>query len=380
MNASVELRLSHHCYPIHIGSGLLSQLGTHVRHAAPHDRCLLYTDAHVDPLFGHAASDALDAGGYQVVRHVAAASESHKTLDAVRAGYDVMVAHKLERRSPVIALGGGVVGDTAGFVAATYLRGVPFIQCPTTLLAMVDASVGGKVGVNLPQGKNLVGAFHQPNLVLIDTDTLATLPVRERRCGLAECVKHGVIRDESLFDWIDQHAGDIEALDPATMVELVHRNVRIKAAVVMADEKETGERAHLNLGHTFAHAIEATTGYGQGAASYHHGEAVSLGMVAAARLAAAVDLCDPSVPDRLVALLAKLQLPTSAPGPGPGPASGPASGPGLPPTHTLMDAMRLDKKIKDAKLRLILPTRIGQVVIRNNIADAQIAAAWDSLR
>ena len=205
-----------------------------------------------------------------MVEHVLPGGEASKNLDSVRALYDVLLERRLERGSPVIALGGGVTGDMVGFVAATYLRGVPFVQCPTTLLAMVDSSVGGKVGVNVPQGKNLIGAFHQPVAVIADTLALRTLPARELRCGLAECIKHAVIRDPKLFAWTRANMPSLLALDADALAELVARNVAIKAAVVTEDEKETGVRAHLNFGHTFAHAIEAVTGYGV----ILHGEAV----------------------------------------------------------------------------------------------------------
>jgi 3-dehydroquinate synthase len=279
--------------------------------------------------------------------------------------YDVLLDASLERKSPVIALGGGVVGDTVGFVASTYLRGVPFIQCPTTLLAMVDASVGGKVGVNVPQGKNLVGSFYQPRLVVIDTNTLKTLPARELHCGLAECVKHGVIRDPALFDWIDDNLDAILQLDSETLVQLVEKNVKIKAAVVMEDEKETGTRAHLNFGHTFAHAIEATIGY-DAAHTWRHGEAVSLGMVAASRLAAEQGYCAASVPRKIVRLLARIGLPVDAPD--------------LPSTDQLMHAMRLDKKVSDGRLRLILPDQLGSVSIVDDAPVEAITNAWESLR
>jgi 3-dehydroquinate synthase len=227
---------------------------------------------------------------------------------------------------------------------------------------MVDASVGGKVGVNLLQGKNLVGAFHQPALVVIDTDTLSTLPARELRCGLAECVKHAIIRDPRKFDWLEQSLDAILRLDPDALVELVTRNVQIKANVVMADEKETGERAHLNFGHTFAHAIEATAGYGH----YHHGEAVALGMVAATRLAADAGRCPRELLDRTVALLDRIGLPTRAGD--------------LAPTDQLMDAMTLDKKVAGGKIRLVLPDRLGAVSIVNDTPAEAIRRAWDSLR
>jgi 3-dehydroquinate synthase len=359
---TVPLILPHHRYDIHIEAGLLSRLGPLVRSVAPHARAGLYADENVAAVHGPAAQQSLREVGYDVQSLALSSGEDRKNLDTVRRLYDVMVQHKLERRSPVIALGGGVAGDTVGFAAATYLRGVPFVQCPTTLLAMVDASVGGKVGVNLPQGKNLIGAFHQPVLVAIDTATLRTLPTRELRCGLAECVKHGVIRAPDRFAWLEQHLDAVLALDPATLDELVQWNVSIKAQVVMADEKEQGERAHLNFGHTFAHAIEALSGYGH----YHHGEAVALGMVAATRLAANAGRCPPAVPDRLMKLLDRIGLPTRADD--------------LPPTDQLLDSMTLDKKVAGGKVRLILPRDFGQVEIVSDTPLTAIAGAWDSLR
>jgi 3-dehydroquinate synthase len=274
----------------------------------------------------------------------------------------LLVEARLERKSPVIALGGGVITDTVGFIAATYLRGVPLIQCPTTLVAMVDASVGGKTGVNLAQGKNLVGCFYQPKLVVIDTSTLTSLPARELRCGLAECVKHAIIRDADLFDWTEQNLEAIIELDDAAILQLVERNVRIKAKVVMADEKEAGERAHLNFGHTFAHAIEATSGYGH----YHHGEAVSLGMVAAVYVGVETGRIGADVLDRLMGLLNRIGLPTNAGD--------------LAPTARLVEAMQFDKKVADGKLRLILLDKIGAVSIVDDTPADVISAAWDFLR
>lgn len=358
----VDLTLPHHRYAIHIEPGLLADLGPRVRAAAAHDRAALLVDGSITDTYGPVAAQSLRNVGYDVLVIPMPVGESHKNLKTTASVYEQLVTARLERRSPVIALGGGVVGDTAGFVAATYLRGVPFVQCPTTLLAMVDASVGGKVGVNLPQGKNLVGAFYQPVVVAIDTDTLASLPPRELRCGLAECVKHAVIRDAALFDWLERHIEAILGLDRGVLVELVQRNVQIKATVVMADEKETGQRAHLNFGHTFAHAIESTQGYG----GYHHGEAVSLGMVAASRLAAALGLCDVHMSHRLTNLLDRIGLPVEAAE--------------LAPTRHLLAAMRVDKKVANNRIRLVLPLRIGEVTIRDDVEDDAVAAAWDSLR
>jgi 3-dehydroquinate synthase len=360
--ATVDLVLPHHRYTIHIAPGLLADLGTLTRQAAPHHRAALIIDDKIIDTHSQAALASLKAANFDPLAATMTAGEDHKNLATVEKLYHQLLDQRLERRSPLIALGGGIVGDTAGFVAASYLRGVPFIQCPTTLLAMVDASVGGKVGVNMPQGKNLIGAFHQPVLVVIDTDTLKTLPKRDFICGLAECVKHGLIRDPDLFDWIDQNIDAILAQDSATLVELIERNVRIKADVVMEDEKEAGVRAHLNFGHTFAHAIEAGTEYGR----YRHGEAVSLGMIAATRLAAASGRCDSTVADRLVSLLNKTGLPTQAND--------------LPPNDKLMAIMRSDKKVADGRVRLVLPDQLGKVSIVNDTPDDAVAGAWDSLR
>ena len=344
-----------------IEPGVIDRLGAACRELAPHDCCALLADERVSELHGPAALASLEEAGYETLRAAMPTGEAHKTLDTVRRLYDILLDGRLERRSPVVALGGGVCGDTAGFVAATYLRGVPLVQCPTTLLAMVDASVGGKVGVNVPQGKNLIGAFYQPAAVVIDPLVLQTLPPRELRCGLAECVKHAVIREPGLFTFIRENLPHIQALDPAVMTELVRRNVAIKAAVVMEDEKESGVRAHLNFGHTFAHAIEATAGYGR----FHHGEAVSLGMLAATKLAVDLRMCEPALLDELTALLDAIGLPTTA---------------DLPDDDTLMRAMTLDKKVKDNRIRFILPTRVGEVVIRDDVEPERVVEAWARVR
>ncbi len=363
--ATVTIQLPHHRYEVRIEPGALTNLGAWVGQVAKHDRAALLADAGVFEAYGPAAQASLEQAGFEVIADRVSGGEENKNLDTVRSLYDLLLGAHLERKSPVVALGGGVIGDTVGFVASTYLRGVPFVQCPTTLLAMVDAAVGGKVGVNLPQGKNLVGSFYQPSLVVADPQTLQTLPARELRCGLAECVKHAVIRDASLFDWIEHHLDAIFALEPQTMTELVARNVQIKADVVMADEKEAGQRAHLNFGHTFAHAIEATCGYGQ-PGGYHHGEAVSLGMVAGTRLAAAVGRCDPSVAQRLTELLDRIGLPTRSDR--------------LASTPQLMAAMRLDKKVASGRLRLVLPQQMGAVSVVEGTPEAAVAQAWASIR
>lgn len=360
----VELTFVDHRYEVTIEPGALARLGELVLEAIPSARrAILVTDEGVEPYHARPVAKAMEAGGVETTVAVIPVSEKKKTLGTVRNLYEIMLENKLERGHALVTLGGGICGDVAGFAAATYLRGIPFVQCPTSLLAMVDASVGGKTGVNVPQGKNLIGAFHQPSRVVIDTEVLKTLPERELRCGLAECIKHGVIRDEALFDWIEAKAADILALDEATLVELVHRNVQIKADVVMADEREAGERAHLNLGHTFAHAIEATAAFGT---RYKHGEAVSLGMVAAASFAVARGMCGASVLERTIAACEAVGLPTSSKH--------------LAPNAMLLKTMAMDKKVRDGRLRLVLPTRIGAVTIIDDATAEEVAGAWDALR
>jgi 3-dehydroquinate synthase len=356
----VWVRLPHHQYEITIAAGALQRVGEVVRALAPTSRCALFSDAQVE---AHAATvgESLRCAGYEVVQAVVPSGEENKNLATVARLYDVLLDAHLERRCPVVAVGGGVTGDTAGFVAATYLRGVPFVQCPTTLLAMVDSSVGGKVGVNVAQGKNLIGAFHQPIAVIADPLALRTLPARELRCGLAECIKHGVLADERLFAFIEARLDDILALDAPTIAELVQRNVEIKAAVVMADEREAGVRAHLNLGHTFGHAIEATAGYGV----LLHGEAVALGMIAAATLAARLHLCAADLAARITRLVERAGLPVRA---------------ALPADRDLSEAMQVDKKVQGGRVRFVLPTAIGRVVLRDDVATADITAAWAAIR
>jgi 3-dehydroquinate synthase len=357
----IGLVLPHHRYQVVVGAGALERLGEEVRAVAPHDKCALLADRVVRPLYGEAVGGSLREAGYTVVPHAFDAGEPNKTLDTVSRLYDVLLDARLERSSPLVALGGGVTGDTAGFVAATYLRGVPLVQCPTTLLAMVDSSVGGKVGVNVPQGKNLIGAFYQPVLVVIDPQTLRTLPVRELRCGLAECVKHGLLGDASLFAWTETNLNNILALEPVVLAELVAQNVALKAGVVMRDEKERGERALLNLGHTFAHAIEAATGY----RVFLHGEAVGLGLICAAALSAAEGRCGSDVVERVRDLLHRIGLPIRA---------------DLPPRDLLMEAMTFDKKASGGRLRLIVLDGIGAARIASDIAPAAVVHAWEAIR
>ncbi len=358
---SVPVTFPQHRYTVVIEPRALERLGASLRPLSKSSSAALFVDPAVRGTLAPLARASLEASGYTVVEHVLSGGESSKNLDSVRELYDVLLARRFERSAPVIALGGGVSGDMVGYVAATYLRGVPFVQCPTTLLAMVDSSVGGKVGVNVPQGKNLIGAFHQPVAVIADTLALRTLPARELRCGLAECIKHAVIRDPALFAWTRENLPALGALDADALAELVARNVAIKAAVVMEDEKETGVRAHLNFGHTFAHAIEAVTGYGV----ILHGEAVALGMLAAGTLAARIGLCTAELRDQLEEVVAAAGLDVRA---------------RLPDDERLLEAMALDKKVANARIRFVLPTRLGAVELRDDVEPAAIRAAWASIR
>jgi len=348
-------------YSIHIEPGVLAELGERVASLTAASRCALVMDAAVAEPYGRAATDALRRAGLDPVELVLPSGESTKNLAQVEALYHAFGAHRLERGSVVVALGGGVAGDTSGFAAASYLRGLPFVQCPTTLLSMVDSSVGGKVGVNLPEAKNLVGAFHQPLAVFADPETLRTLAPRELSAGLAECIKHGVLGDADLFEFTAKHMRAIRALEMPALVELVERNVQVKADVVRQDEREAGIRAHLNLGHTFGHAIEATSGYGQ----LLHGEAVGLGMLAAGDLAERLGLCGPEVRTRIAAALSAAGLPVQAE---------------LAPADALRDAMSRDKKVSGSRVRFVLPARIGQVVMRDEVPDRLIDLAWESIR
>jgi len=288
--------------------------------------------------------------------------ETSKSLAAAAAIYDQLVEWNADRNTPLIAVGGGVIGDLAGFAAATFNRGLPFIQAPTTLLADVDSSVGGKVGINHPRAKNLIGAFHQPLGVLIDTDCLRTLPPREYQSGLAEVVKYGVILDGAFFAWLEQNAEQLVQLDPVAVRHAIARSCRLKADVVEQDEFErSGRRAALNYGHTFAHAFETLAGYGE----LLHGEAVAIGMVCASRLAVRRGRIPAELTDRQTALLERCQLPTAVP------ASIRSR------EREILDCMRLDKKTIGGKLRFVLPSRLGQVELVDGVPEADVLRALD---
>lgn len=341
---TVNVELGDRSYPVLIGGGLLETVGAECARRVSGRRCAVISDSNVAPLYGGKVLASLEAAGFQPHLIAVQAGEKAKSLKVVQSGYDQLAELRLDRKSPVIALGGGVVGDLAGFLAATYMRGVPFIQIPTTLLAQVDSSVGGKVGVNLKAGKNLVGAFYQPKLVLCDLDTLNTLPARELSAGLAEVIKYGVIFDAAFFERLEKEMPRIMARDSEALAPVIARCCEIKAEVVGQDETESGLRAILNFGHTVGHAIEATAGYGK----YLHGEAVAIGSAAAARLSQRVLGLPADDAARLVALQRAAGLPVSIK---------------LSALQRakITHAMTLDKKSGGGEIKFVLARRLGQV-------------------
>ncbi len=348
---TVDVALGARSYPIHIGPGLLDE-PSRWRDAIGGHHVLVVSNATVAPLYLARIEAAL--GGLHHASVVLPDGEQHKTFDHVAHVLDALAGLGASRDATVVALGGGVIGDLAGFAAACWMRGIAFVQVPTTLLAMVDSSVGGKTGVNLPAGKNLVGAFHQPRAVVIDTATLDTLPPREYLAGLAEVVKYGAIGDAAFFAWLEEHAEALLAREPAAVIRAIAESCRYKAGVVARDEREDGERALLNFGHTFGHAIESEAGYG----TFLHGEAVGIGMLLAARLSADLDRAPAADADRLERLLERLGLPTHVPD-------------DL-DAEALLARMRLDKKAVSGHLRLILWRALGAADIVGGVADAAI--------
>lgn len=337
--------LADRSYPISIGKGLLDQLEQFAPYIAGRQVCIV-TDDTVAPLYLERLTRTLD--GYQVLPVVLPTGEAYKNWATLQQIFDALLAARHDRRTTLIALGGGVIGDMTGFAAACYQRGVDFIQVPTTLLSQVDSSVGGKTGINHPAGKNMIGAFYQPKAVVIDTDSLSTLPQREVSAGLAEIIKYGLIRDIEFLAWLEAHMVALRGLESEAITQAIARSCEIKAEVVAADEREGGLRAILNLGHTFGHAIEAHQGYGQ----WLHGEAVGAGMVMALELSRRQGWIDAADFQRAVTLIAAAGLPIQAPG-----------------QMTADDFTRLmavDKKVLDGQLRLVLLQRLGEAVITAN--------------
>jgi 3-dehydroquinate synthase len=360
----VKVDLGERSYTIVIERGLTAKLGSLVQKALPKARrALIITDTNVAPRYGDQAKASLEAAGIAVHKATVPAGEASKSLAQAYNLYSSCINAGLERSSVIIALGGGVIGDLAGFVAATYLRGIAFVQVPTTLLSQVDSSIGGKTGVDLPQGKNLVGAFHQPQLVVVDLDALSSLPRRELAAGMAEVVKHAVIRDAGFLHYLESTTDQILSLDPSVMGAVVERNCQIKGEVVAADERESGLRAILNFGHTVGHAVEASMGFG----GWLHGECVAVGMMAATALATETRILqEPELRARLERLLQRLGLPIRLPQ-------------GV-NAATLADAMQRDKKVQAGRIHWVLPVRAGEVTVTPNVPWDAVQRALESIR
>jgi 3-dehydroquinate synthase len=355
----VPVRPQGHAYDVTIAPGILAEVGRHLRPLTRAKKVVVVYDENLPDAHRGQLVASLRDGFEPAIECKVPPGEEHKTVATVDRLYGMILRHGIDRGTPVIALGGGVIGDTAGFVAATILRGVPFVQVPTTLLAMVDASVGGKTGVNHAVGKNLVGAFHQPIAVFADPLSLKTLPARELRGGLAECIKHDVIRDADGFTRLEREIGRATSLDMEYLTGLIAHNVAIKARVVEADPFERGERAHLNFGHTFGHAIENVSHY-----EYSHGESVALGMAAASQLAVDLGMLDGASRRRIVAVIEQAGLPVR--------------GMKL-DVGAVVDAMAYDKKVASGRLRFVLPDRIGHVVIRDDVPVEAVRRAVESI-
>ncbi|SMP53085.1 bifunctional shikimate kinase/3-dehydroquinate synthase AroKB [Noviherbaspirillum suwonense] len=350
---TLQVDLGERSYPISIGQSLLAH-GKLVADAVSGERAAVVTNTVVGPLYLDALVQSLRAAGKRVTEIVLPDGEEEKTWENLQRIYDGLLRDQCDRKTTVIALGGGVVGDMAGFAAATYMRGVPFVQVPTTLLAQVDSSVGGKTGINHPLGKNMIGAFYQPRAVVADTATLATLPPRELSAGLAEVIKHGAIIDAPFFDWIEANIGRLMARDPEALAYAIRRSCEIKADVVRQDEREGGLRAILNFGHTFGHAIESGMGYGQ----WLHGEAVGCGMVMAADLSQRLGLIDAAERERVAALVRAAGLPDVAPDLG---------------AERWLELMQVDKKNEGGQIRFILLKPLGAPLITTVPQDALLA-------
>ena len=345
-------------YPIQIGRGLIADASTW-QPLVEGRGVILVTDDRVGPLYGETVRAALRVAS-QLTEVVLPAGESHKDMTSIQKILDAALAEKHERGSLFVALGGGVVGDMTGFAAACFLRGADFIAVPTTLLAQVDSSVGGKTGVNHAMGKNLIGAFHQPQQVVVDLDTLATLPAREYAAGLAEVIKYGLIRDAEFFAWLIDNVEALNGREAAALAFAIERSCAIKAVVVAADEREGGVRAHLNFGHTFGHAIERIQGYGD----WLHGEAVAAGMVLASRLSVLRGTLDSEVVDQLTAFNQAVGLPVAPPA--------------SVTSQAMLEAMGSDKKVSGGKVRYIVLSQLGEAVVAENVTEEDIACVIDA--
>ena len=353
---AVHVGLGERSYNIIARRGALEDIGRIASQVAPGKRVAIVSNPGILRLYGERVRTSLAASGISGVEITVPPGEAQKTLRRLGTLLEQMLAAGLDRTSAAIALGGGVIGDLAGFAAATFMRGIPYIQAPTTLLAQVDSSVGGKVAVDLPRGKNLAGAFYQPAAVIADLDTLPSLPAREFRQGLAETVKYGIIADQRFFEYLEAHRKPLLRRDPTVLLHIVRRSCEIKADVVGRDETEQGERAILNLGHTFAHALETWGGYRR----YRHGDAVAIGMVAAARLSQHRGRLAAEEQNRILELLAAMRLPVAAP---------------EAPADEVIAIMAADKKARGGRLRFVLPRGIGAVEVADDVQPEEIAFA-----
>jgi 3-dehydroquinate synthase len=340
---TLNVALGDRSYPIHIGPGVLEKPELIVERL-PQKRAAIVSNETVAPLYLDSVESRLQAAGVETLRIILSDGEEHKNWRTLNTIFDALLEHRCERRTAIVALGGGVIGDLAGFAAAVYQRGVPFVQVPTTLLAQVDSAVGGKTAINHPLGKNMIGAFYQPRVVVADTDTLSTLPPRELSAGLAEVIKYGFIRDPEFLDWLESHMDALLAREAEALGYAIERSCVNKAEVVGADEHEGGVRMLLNFGHTFGHAIETATGYG----TWLHGEAVGMGMVLAARLSEQLGYLDAADVDRVERLLERARVPVRAPDLG---------------AREYIDLMGHDKKVQGGRLKFILLRSLGDAFV-----------------
>jgi 3-dehydroquinate synthase len=352
----VNVDLQERSYKIHIGADL-NDLGTAVKECKLNKKIMVITNPTVNSLYGDRVKASLSKADFDVFEVEVPDGEEYKTQEEANILYEECLKFKLERQSAIIALGGGVIGDLAGFVAATFMRGVPFIQVPTTLLAQVDSSVGGKVAVNLPGGKNMIGVFYQPKLVYIAPEVLNTLPKEEFNSGMAEVIKCGAIADEIFFRFLEENIEKIKVLDSETIEKIITVSCQIKASIVQQDEREKNLRAILNYGHTIGHALETLTGY----KVYRHGEAIAIGMVCAAKISAMMKIGDEKIVERLESIFKKAGLPTEVDK--------------KLDQDKIIDLLRADKKVKNSKVRFVLLEAIGKVVIRNDVSEEIIRKA-----
>jgi 3-dehydroquinate synthase len=359
MMQTLNVALDSRAYPIHIGAGLLMQADLILPYLKRKNVAIV-TNTTIAPLYLAQVANALRDAGVSVLEIILPDGEAYKNTETLNTIYDALLKNRCERSTTLIALGGGVIGDLTGYAAATYLRGVPFIQMPTTLLSQVDSSVGGKTGINHPLGKNMIGAFYQPKLVLADTDTLKTLPARELSAGIAEVIKYGLIRDADFFDWLEVNMSKLMALDEAVISYAVYRSCQNKAEVVAADEHETGERALLNLGHTFGHAIENAMGYGV----WLHGEAVAAGTMLAADLSHRINMLSQKDLSRMQHLFLAAKLPIASP---------------KLSVEQYLNLMANDKKVEDGKIRLVLQQGIGKAVITSDYDASLLKQTLESI-